>query len=148
MISYRAARLSPSTMRGEAGRPALRGSRPWRAPLAKAELGGLEECKHLDSHRICDPLKEAHDVCQQHGHRRPFEWRARGHHAEVSVPALYTGPVDATGFFIFNPGGWGPAIIANFRPLIWFLLAGITMLLGKASRRRSRRGKRSHEGDR
>jgi hypothetical protein len=37
----------------------------------------------------------------------------------VSVPAMFTGPVDATG--LYNPGGWGPAIIANFPPLCCFV---------------------------
>jgi hypothetical protein len=49
----------------------------------------------------------------------------------VSIPALYLGPVDPTGFY--NPGGWGPAIIANFPPLIWFLVIGVVM-----ARRRDR----------
>lgn len=44
----------------------------------------------------------------------------------VSVPAMYAGPVDYTGFY--NAGGWGPAIIANFPPLIWFLVVGIVMI--------------------
>lgn len=44
----------------------------------------------------------------------------------VSVPAMYAGPVDYSGFY--NAGGWGPAIIANFPPLIWFLVVGIVMV--------------------
>ena len=44
----------------------------------------------------------------------------------VSVPAMFTGPADGTGFY--NPGGWGPAIIANFPPLIWFLAIGIVLI--------------------
>jgi hypothetical protein len=42
------------------------------------------------------------------------------------VPAIYFGPVDYYGFY--NAGGWGPAIIANFPPLIWFLVASIVMI--------------------
>ena len=42
------------------------------------------------------------------------------------VPAMYCGPVNYTGFY--NAGGWGPAIIANFPPAIWFLVASISML--------------------
>jgi hypothetical protein len=44
----------------------------------------------------------------------------------VSVPAMYAGPVDYTGFY--NAGGWGPAIVANVPPLIWFLAVGIVMV--------------------
>jgi hypothetical protein len=44
----------------------------------------------------------------------------------LSVPAMYAGPVDYTGFY--NAGGWGPAIIANFPPLIWFVAVGIVMV--------------------
>jgi len=44
----------------------------------------------------------------------------------ISVPAMYAGPLDYTGFY--NAGGWGPAIIANFPPLIWFLVVGIVMV--------------------
>ncbi len=44
----------------------------------------------------------------------------------VSVPAMFAGPLNYTGFY--NAGGWGPAIIANFPPLIWFLVVGIVMV--------------------
>jgi hypothetical protein len=44
----------------------------------------------------------------------------------ICVPAMYFGPVDPKGFY--NAGGWGPAIIANFPPLIWFLVTGIVMI--------------------
>jgi hypothetical protein len=46
----------------------------------------------------------------------------------LSIPAMYGGPVDTAGFY--NAGGWGPVIIANFPPLLWFLVAGI-LLFGK-----------------
>jgi hypothetical protein len=36
------------------------------------------------------------------------------------------GPVNASGFY--NAGGWGPAVIANFPPLFWFLGAGIVLI--------------------
>jgi len=42
------------------------------------------------------------------------------------VPAMFAGPVDAAGFY--NPGGWGPAIIANFPPLMWFLVVGVVLI--------------------
>ena len=32
----------------------------------------------------------------------------------LSIPAMFAGPADASGFY--NPGGWGPAIIANCPP--------------------------------
>jgi hypothetical protein len=44
----------------------------------------------------------------------------------VSVPAMYGGPVDTTGFY--NAGGWGPAIVANFPPMIWFLVASVILV--------------------
>ena len=44
----------------------------------------------------------------------------------LSIPAMFAGPADASGFY--NPGGWGPAIIANFPPLIWFLVVGIVLI--------------------
>jgi hypothetical protein len=44
----------------------------------------------------------------------------------VCVPAIYGGPVDSTRFY--NAGGWGPAIIANFPPAIWFVVASIALL--------------------
>jgi hypothetical protein len=43
------------------------------------------------------------------------------------VPAMYGGAVNSSGFH--NPGGWGPAIIANFPPAIWFLVASISMIV-------------------
>jgi hypothetical protein len=42
------------------------------------------------------------------------------------VPAMYGGPVDYTGFY--NAGGWGPAIVANFPPMIWFLVASVILI--------------------
>jgi hypothetical protein len=42
------------------------------------------------------------------------------------IPAMYFGAVDSSGFY--NAGGWGPAIIANFPPAIWFLIASILMI--------------------
>ena len=42
------------------------------------------------------------------------------------VPAMYGGAVNNSGFY--NAGGWGPAIIANFPPAIWFLIASISMI--------------------
>lgn len=44
----------------------------------------------------------------------------------ISVPVVFAGPLDYSGFW--NPGGWGPAVIANFPPLIWFLVAGVVMV--------------------
>jgi hypothetical protein len=42
------------------------------------------------------------------------------------IPAIYGGPIDFTGFY--NAGGWGPVIIANLAPAIWFLIASIVMI--------------------
>lgn len=44
----------------------------------------------------------------------------------AAVPAMYGGPVDPSGFY--NAGGWGPAVIANFPPLIWFLVVGVILI--------------------
>ena len=50
----------------------------------------------------------------------------------ASIPALFGGPVDSTGFY--NAGGWGPAIMANFPPALWFVAASLSML-GKRKER-------------
>jgi hypothetical protein len=42
------------------------------------------------------------------------------------VPAMYIGPADPGGFY--NAGGWGAAIIANFPPLLWFLVVGVLLI--------------------
>ncbi|MGP0090393.1 MAG: hypothetical protein ACLPKB_10625 [Xanthobacteraceae bacterium] len=42
------------------------------------------------------------------------------------VPAMYGGAVNYGGFY--NAGGWGPALIANFPPAIWFLIVSIVMI--------------------
>ena len=44
----------------------------------------------------------------------------------ASVPAMYGGPVNYTGFY--NAGGWGPAIVANFPPMIWFLAVSVMLI--------------------
>ena len=43
----------------------------------------------------------------------------------LSIPAMFAGPADTSGFY--NPGGWGPAIIANLPPLIWFFVVGVVL---------------------
>ena len=49
----------------------------------------------------------------------------------LSIPAMYYGPVDPSGFY--NAGGWGAAIIANFPPLLWFLMVGISLIRKRRS---------------
>jgi hypothetical protein len=44
----------------------------------------------------------------------------------ISVPAMYGGPVDVTSFY--NAGGWGPIIIANFPPAIWFVVVSVSLI--------------------
>jgi len=44
----------------------------------------------------------------------------------ASVPAMYGGPVNPAGFY--NAGGWGPAIAANFPPMIWFLAGSVILI--------------------
>ena len=39
---------------------------------------------------------------------------------------MHFGAVNNGGFY--NAGGWGPAIIANFPPAFWFLIASILMI--------------------
>jgi hypothetical protein len=46
------------------------------------------------------------------------------------IPAMHFGAVDYHGFY--NAGGWGPAIIANFPPAIWFLAASILLIRKRA----------------
>ena len=44
----------------------------------------------------------------------------------VAVPSMYGRVLDYAGFY--NAVGWGPVIVANFPPVIWFLIAGISMI--------------------
>ena len=44
----------------------------------------------------------------------------------ISMADMYAGPLDYSGFW--NPGGWGPAIVANFPLVLWFLVVGIVMV--------------------
>ncbi|MCL5026227.1 MAG: hypothetical protein M1531_07005 [Chloroflexi bacterium] len=39
---------------------------------------------------------------------------------------MYAESVDHTGFY--NAAGWGPSIIANVPPLIWFVIASVSMI--------------------
>jgi hypothetical protein len=39
---------------------------------------------------------------------------------------MYGGPVNYTVFY--NAGGWGPAIVANFPPMIWFLTVSLILI--------------------
>jgi hypothetical protein len=47
------------------------------------------------------------------------------------VPAMYSGPVDFNKFY--NVGGFGPALIANFPPAIWFASVSILLLRRQAN---------------
>jgi hypothetical protein len=49
----------------------------------------------------------------------------------MAIPAMYMGPIDTAGFY--NAGGWGAAIVANFPPLLWFLIVGILLLRQRPS---------------
>lgn len=46
----------------------------------------------------------------------------------LAVPAMYGGPVDYAG--PYNAGSLGPAIIANFVPIIWFGVVGVLLWRG------------------
>ncbi|MGI0491112.1 hypothetical protein ACN4EG_04805 [Alkalinema pantanalense CENA528] len=49
----------------------------------------------------------------------------------VSVPAMYWGPLEPVSFY--TAGGLGPAIAANFPPLLWFLAVSILLIRKRAS---------------
>ncbi len=44
----------------------------------------------------------------------------------MAIPSMYAPVVDSSQFY--NAAGWGPAIVANVPPLIWFLAASIAMI--------------------
>lgn len=44
----------------------------------------------------------------------------------AAIPSMYGEVIDSKGFY--NAAGWGPAIIANVPPLIWFFGASISMI--------------------
>lgn len=44
----------------------------------------------------------------------------------VAVPTMYLGPADPAGFY--NAAGWGAALVANFPPLVWFLVVGVILI--------------------
>jgi hypothetical protein len=44
----------------------------------------------------------------------------------AGIPAMYVNSMDHNAFY--NAVGWGPAIIANLPPLIWFLVVSILMI--------------------
>ena len=44
----------------------------------------------------------------------------------VAIPSMYANVVDHNGFY--NAAGWGPVIVANVPPLLWFLVASISMI--------------------
>jgi hypothetical protein len=50
----------------------------------------------------------------------------------LCIPAMYGGPVAYSGY---NSGGFLPAIVANFPPLLWFLIVGIALLRAPATAR-------------
>ena len=47
----------------------------------------------------------------------------------IAIPAMYGSVVDGERFY--NAAGWGPSIIANVPPLIWFFAASIAMIRKK-----------------
>lgn len=44
----------------------------------------------------------------------------------IAIPSMYAPVVDHTKFY--NTAGWGPTIVANVPPLLWFLIASIHMI--------------------
>lgn len=49
----------------------------------------------------------------------------------VAVPAMYVAAMHSSGFY--NPAGWGPAIVADVPPLLWFASASIALLRAPAT---------------
>jgi hypothetical protein len=43
----------------------------------------------------------------------------------VAIPSMYSTVVDPNSFY--NVAGWGPVIIANVPPLIWFLVTSLVL---------------------
>ena len=50
----------------------------------------------------------------------------------LSVPAMFSDAVDPAG--VYNAGGWGPAVVANVPPLLWFLVVGVRLLRSSGER--------------
>ncbi len=48
----------------------------------------------------------------------------------AAVPSMYGGALDFSGFY--NAAGWGPVIIANLPPALWFALTAVLLLRGPA----------------
>jgi hypothetical protein len=44
----------------------------------------------------------------------------------VAIPSMYANVVDPAGFY--NVAGWGPVVIANVPPLLWFLITSVAMI--------------------
>jgi hypothetical protein len=44
----------------------------------------------------------------------------------AAIPSMYSSILDYNGFY--NVAGWGPVIIANVPPLLWFLATSISMI--------------------
>jgi hypothetical protein len=54
-----------------------------------------------------------------------FAWISAGL-CIVAIPSMYSNILDYNGFY--NVAGWGPVIIANIPPLLWFLVTSISMI--------------------
>jgi hypothetical protein len=50
----------------------------------------------------------------------------------LSSPAMYGAPVDWT--HVYNTGGWGPTLMANFPPALWFIAASVSLLRKQSAR--------------
>ncbi|MDQ0824423.1 hypothetical protein QFZ60_000596 [Arthrobacter sp. B2I5] len=61
----------------------------------------------------------------------------------AAVPSMYGGPLDPSGFY--NAAGWGPVIIANLPPAVWFVLAAALLLRSSAPVAASRRSRSERE---
>ena len=44
----------------------------------------------------------------------------------VAIPSMFANVVDHNGFY--NAAGWGPVIVANVPPLLWFFVVSISMI--------------------
>jgi hypothetical protein len=49
----------------------------------------------------------------------------------AAIPAMYANTVDHNSFY--NAAGWGPVIVANVPPLLWFFIVSVSMIRKKQS---------------
>jgi hypothetical protein len=88
----------------------------------KRDLSGSGRPTFAEQVMAGGTINELGRTLNQHGMDRLAQCRA----VRTVHSGMFWGPADASGFY--NPGGWGPAIVANFPPLIWFLVVGVVLI--------------------